>query len=111
MAGSEPRVKAILLVGHMDVVPVEPGTEDEWQEEPFGGRISDGCTWGRGAIDNKSTVVGSLEAVEMLHIEVPRAVERFAFGMHRVERSMKRVQPCRLARTIRDGAPDNRECR
>ena len=64
--GSDPTLKAILLVGHMDVVPVEPGTEDEWQQEPFGGRISDGYIWGRGAIDNKSTVLGTLEAVEML---------------------------------------------
>jgi hypothetical protein len=50
----------------MDVVPVDPDTEDEWQQEPFGGRISDGYIWGRGAIDNKSTVLGTLEAVEML---------------------------------------------
>jgi carboxypeptidase PM20D1 len=64
--GSDPTLKPILLVGHMDVVPVEPGTEDEWQQEPFGGRISDGYVWGRGAIDNKSTVLGTLEAVEML---------------------------------------------
>jgi carboxypeptidase PM20D1 len=64
--GSDPTLKAILLVGHMDVVPVDPDTEDEWQQEPFGGRISDGYIWGRGAIDNKSTVLGTLEAVEML---------------------------------------------
>ena len=80
--GSEPTLKAILLVGHMDVVPVEPGTEDEWQEEPFGGRISGGCIWGRGAIDNKSTVVGSLEAVEMLLAEGfrPRRTVYLAYG-------------------------------
>jgi carboxypeptidase PM20D1 len=38
--GSDPTLKAILLVGHMDVVPVEPGMEDKWQQEPFGGRIA-----------------------------------------------------------------------
>jgi carboxypeptidase PM20D1 len=64
--GTDPTLKPILLVGHMDVVPVEPATEDEWRHEPFGGRISDGYIWGRGAIDNKSTVLGTLEAVEML---------------------------------------------
>src|SRR5688572_27775333 len=64
--GTEPTLKAILLVGHMDVVPVEPDTKDEWQQEPFGGRISNGYIWGRGAIDNKSAVLGTLEAVEML---------------------------------------------
>jgi carboxypeptidase PM20D1 len=50
-------------------VPVEPGTEEKWQQPPFGGRIVDGLIWGRGAIDNKSTVVGTLEAVEMLLAE------------------------------------------
>lgn len=64
--GTHAALKPILLMGHMDVVPVEPGTEDQWQEEPFGGRISGGFIWGRGAIDNKSAVVGTLEAVEML---------------------------------------------
>jgi carboxypeptidase PM20D1 len=64
--GTDPRLKPILLVGHMDVVPVEPGTHDRWHHDPFGGQISDGYIWGRGAIDDKSTVLGTLEAVEML---------------------------------------------
>jgi carboxypeptidase PM20D1 len=64
--GSDPSLKPILLMGHLDVVPVEPGTEGSWEEDPFGGRIADGFIWGRGAIDNKSAVVGLLEAVEML---------------------------------------------
>ena len=64
--GSNPSLTPILLMGHMDVVPVEPGTESEWQEEPFSGKIADGFIWGRGAIDNKSAVLGTLEAVEML---------------------------------------------
>jgi carboxypeptidase PM20D1 len=59
----------ILLAGHMDVVPVEPGTENKWAQDPFGGRIIDGFIWGRGAIDNKSTVMGTLEAVEALLAE------------------------------------------
>jgi carboxypeptidase PM20D1 len=67
--GSDPSLAPILLMGHLDVVPVEPGTEGRWQEEPFGGRIADGFIWGRGAIDNKSTVMGTLEAVEMLLAE------------------------------------------
>ena len=64
--GSDASLKPILLMGHLDVVPVEPGTEANWQEDPFAGRIADGFIWGRGAIDNKSAVVGTLEAVEML---------------------------------------------
>lgn len=64
--GSDPSLKPILLMGHLDVVPVEPGTEEKWREDPFGGRIADGFVWGRGAIDNKSSVLGTMEAVEML---------------------------------------------
>lgn len=64
--GSDSSLRPILLASHMDVVPVEPGTAEKWQEQPFSGRIADGFIWGRGAIDNKSAVVGTLEAVEML---------------------------------------------
>jgi carboxypeptidase PM20D1 len=67
--GTDSSLKPILLAGHMDVVPVESGSEQSWQHEPFGGRIADGFIWGRGAIDNKSTVMGTLEAVEMLLAE------------------------------------------
>ena len=67
--GTDPSADPILLIGHMDVVPIEPGTRDKWAHEPFGGRIVDGFIWGRGAIDNKSAVVGTLEAVEMLQAE------------------------------------------
>jgi carboxypeptidase PM20D1 len=64
--GSDPSLKPMLLMGHLDVVPVEPGTEGKWQQQPFGGQIADGFIWGRGAIDNKLSVLGTIEAVEML---------------------------------------------
>ena len=64
--GQAGQMKPILLMGHMDVVPVEPGTEDQWTHPPFGGRITDGYVWGRGTIDDKVSVLGMLEAVEML---------------------------------------------
>jgi carboxypeptidase PM20D1 len=80
--GSQPSLEPILLMGHLDVVPVEPGTQNAWQEDPFGGRIVDGFVWGRGAIDNKSAVVGMLEAVEMLLAEGQRPARTvlLAFG-------------------------------
>lgn len=64
--GTNPSLDPILLMGHLDVVPVEPGTEANWQQPPFSGRIADGFVWGRGAIDNKFSVLGTIEAVEML---------------------------------------------
>ena len=64
--GQRGEMKPILLMGHLDVVPVEPGTEENWTHPPFGGRIADGYVWGRGTIDDKVSVVGILEAVELL---------------------------------------------
>ena len=64
--GSDSSLRPILLLGHLDVVPVEAETRHKWQQDPFGGRIENGFVWGRGAIDNKSAVIGMLEAVEML---------------------------------------------
>lgn len=67
--GSDPSLAPILIAAHLDVVPVEPGTERSWTHDAFSGRIDEGFVWGRGAIDNKSAVVGSMEAVEMLLAE------------------------------------------
>jgi acetylornithine deacetylase/succinyl-diaminopimelate desuccinylase-like protein len=41
---------ALLLHGHLDVVPADP---DEWSVHPFSGEEKDGCIWGRGAVDMK----------------------------------------------------------
>jgi carboxypeptidase PM20D1 len=64
--GTDSASNPILLLGHMDVVPVESATQDGWAQDPFGGLVTDGFIWGRGAIDDKSAVVGILEAIEML---------------------------------------------
>jgi carboxypeptidase PM20D1 len=64
--GTDPSLEPVLLMGHLDVVPVEPGTEQLWTHPPFAGVIADGYVWGRGAIDDKASVLGTLEAVEAL---------------------------------------------
>jgi carboxypeptidase PM20D1 len=64
--GSDPSVKPVLLMSHIDVVPVEPGTENDWTYSPFSGRIADGYVWGRGALDVKCGALGLLEAAEDL---------------------------------------------
>ncbi len=46
--GSDPAAPTLLLMGHMDVVPVNP---DGWRNDPFGGELIDGEVWGRGAVD------------------------------------------------------------
>jgi carboxypeptidase PM20D1 len=57
---------ALLLAAHQDVVPVEPGTESAWRHPPFAGVVADGAVWGRGAVDDKSSLMAILEAVEWL---------------------------------------------
>lgn len=80
--GQDERLKPVLLMGHLDVVPVEPGTEGAWAQPPFAGRIADGYVWGRGAMDDKAAVVGILEAVERLLSEgyQPHRTIYLAFG-------------------------------
>lgn len=56
----------VLFSAHYDVVPVNPGTEQDWQYPPFAGTIADGMIWGRGALDDKSTVVALMASVNAL---------------------------------------------
>jgi hypothetical protein len=58
--------KPVLLLAHLDVVPVDPSTESSWIHPPFSGDIADGYVWGRGAIDDKGSALAILEAIELL---------------------------------------------
>lgn len=80
--GTNPNLAPILLMAHMDVVPVVPGTEKDWEHAPFSGDIADGFVWGRGAIDNKSAVIAILEAGERIAQSgyQPTRTIMFAFG-------------------------------
>lgn len=64
--GVEPDLDPILLMAHLDVVPVEEGTEEDWDLDPFSGAIVDGELWGRGALDDKGPLIAMMEAVEHL---------------------------------------------
>src|SRR5919107_673214 len=46
--GEDSSRPALLIHGHLDVVPAEP---KEWTYDPFAGEIADGMLWGRGAVD------------------------------------------------------------
>src|SRR5258705_3218492 len=48
--GADPSRDALLIHGHLDVVPADAS---EWSVDPFGGELKDGYLWGRGAIDMK----------------------------------------------------------
>ena len=80
--GTDPAAKPVLFMGHLDVVPVEPGTEKDWEQDAFSGTIEDEYVWGRGAMDIKVQVITVLEAAERLLAEgfTPRTDIYLAFG-------------------------------
>ncbi|MEV6700821.1 M20/M25/M40 family metallo-hydrolase [Streptomyces sp. NPDC051453] len=51
IAGTDPSADAMLVHGHLDVVPAEAA---DWSVHPFSGEIRDGVVWGRGAVDMKN---------------------------------------------------------
>jgi acetylornithine deacetylase/succinyl-diaminopimelate desuccinylase-like protein len=53
LQGADRSRGALLIHGHLDVVPAEPA---EWSVHPFSGAIEDGYVWGRGAVDMKDMV-------------------------------------------------------
>ncbi len=57
--GQDPSRGALLMHGHLDVVPAEPA---DWSVHPFSGAVKDGYLWGRGAVDMKD-MVGMMIAV------------------------------------------------
>ncbi|MCF6744068.1 M20/M25/M40 family metallo-hydrolase [Blastococcus sp. KM273128] len=69
----------LVLMAHYDVVPV---AGQEWSRDPFSGLVEDGCVHGRGAIDDKGSMVAILEAVEALVADgfTPRRDVYLSFG-------------------------------
>jgi carboxypeptidase PM20D1 len=68
-----------VLLAHLDVVPA---ADEGWTHPPFAGRIADGYVWGRGALDDKASVLAILEALETLIAQgfSPRRSTYVAFG-------------------------------
>jgi acetylornithine deacetylase/succinyl-diaminopimelate desuccinylase-like protein len=59
LPGADPNRGALLVHGHLDVVPAEAA---DWSVHPFSGAVEDGFVWGRGAVDMKN-MVGMMIAV------------------------------------------------
>jgi len=80
--GTQKDLKPVLFMGHMDVVPVDDETLGKWSHPPFAGNIADDQIWGRGAIDDKSTVMALMEAMELSlkNGKRPKRTVYFAFG-------------------------------
>jgi acetylornithine deacetylase/succinyl-diaminopimelate desuccinylase-like protein len=59
LKGADSSRGALMLHGHLDVVPAEAS---DWSVHPFSGALEDGYVWGRGAVDMKD-MVGMMIAV------------------------------------------------
>jgi carboxypeptidase PM20D1 len=70
--GTKPSLLPVILYAHMDVVPIEVNTLSQWKHAPFSGDVAnDGTTpdryiWGRGALDDKGSLIAIYEAVNRL---------------------------------------------
>ncbi|MCV2885869.1 M20 family peptidase [Aestuariibacter sp. AA17] len=80
--GTNAQLKPALFMGHTDVVPVDEATLNNWTHAPFSGEVTHDAIWGRGAMDDKVTVLALLEAMEQLLAEGlrPKRTIYFAFG-------------------------------
>ncbi|HUH94568.1 MAG TPA: M20/M25/M40 family metallo-hydrolase [Casimicrobiaceae bacterium] len=56
--------RSLILNGHIDTVTVEP--RREWDHEPYGAEIVDGCMFGRGTSDMKGGLMAALLAMAYL---------------------------------------------
>jgi len=61
--GSFSSAPSAILYAHMDVVPIEQNTLAQWKHAAFSGDVADGFIWGRGALDDKGSLISILEAV------------------------------------------------
>lgn len=64
--GKNSSANPVVLMAHMDVVPLEPGTEGLWSVDPFEGVVKNDTIWGRGTTDDKMNVIAIMEAIEKL---------------------------------------------
>lgn len=62
--GTDTSILPMVLMAHYDVVPVEESAIKLWHAKPYGGEIKDNYIWGRGVLDDKSSMISILEAAE-----------------------------------------------
>ncbi|MFB9070476.1 M20/M25/M40 family metallo-hydrolase [Citricoccus parietis] len=64
VAGWDTQAPALILHGHLDVVPADAS---EWTVDPFSAELRDGMIWGRGAVDMKGMDAMILAVLGHLH--------------------------------------------
>lgn len=77
MAGTDPEAGALVVHGHLDVVPAQA---EDWQVDPFAAEIVDGMIWGRGAVDMKNMDAMILASMLRMHREGHQPVRDIIFA-------------------------------
>jgi len=62
--GTDTAMLPMVLMAHYDVVPVEASAVKLWHAKPYGGEVKENYIWGRGVLDDKSSMISILEATE-----------------------------------------------
>ena len=84
--GSDSTLAPVVLMGHFDVVPVPEPNLKEWEHPPFSGDTASGFVWGRGTLDDKSTVIAVMP-------RPPRFMPRHACALPRATSGRNRPPP------------------
>lgn len=66
LKGSSSDAQNYLFISHVDVVPVDQRSLKQWDWGPFDGAVENGYIYGRGSLDDKSSTLGTLEALESM---------------------------------------------
>lgn len=66
MPGKDKTRLPALFLAHIDVVPIDKITEDQWTHPPFSGTVTDTSIFGRGTMDDKSSLMALMESVELM---------------------------------------------
>ncbi|MEV5554244.1 M20/M25/M40 family metallo-hydrolase [Nonomuraea wenchangensis] len=75
--GTDPSLPALLVHGHLDVVPANAA---DWSVDPFAGEVCDGYIWGRGAVDMKDMDAMMLAVLRQLKREGRRPRRDLVFA-------------------------------
>ena len=78
LPGEDSSRGALVLHGHLDVVPAEAS---DWHVDPFGGEERDGLLWGRGAVDMKDMDAMILAVVRQMAREGRRPARDVVVAM------------------------------
>ena len=78
MAGKNPDLPALVVHGHLDVVPA---AAEDWSVDPFSAEVKDGLIWGRGAVDMKDMDAMILASMESLARTGTRPERDIVFAM------------------------------